>query len=119
MEVCVSRSRISLIWENQRERTKDILVGADTGSFKSWRGKLFQLVGDHVHAHGEVIGASLLTTQVEDTDLRVGDTTVEPRLGVRLLYQTSPVSTQVSHQKIFFFLVIKFSCPFSLVFSSA
>ena len=62
----------------------NILVGTDTSGFKSWRGKLLIFVGDHVHAEREVIGASLLTSQVEDTDLRVGYTTVEPGLGVRL-----------------------------------
>lgn len=61
-----------------------ILVGTDTGSFESFRGKLFVLVGDHVDAQGEVVHGSLLTTQVEDTDLGVGNTTVEPGLRVRL-----------------------------------
>lgn len=61
-----------------------ILVGTDTGSFEGFGGKLFVLVGDHVDAQGEVVHGSLLTTQVEDTDLGVGNTTVEPGLRVRL-----------------------------------
>lgn len=35
-------------------------------------------------AEREVVHAGLLTTQVEDTDLGVGNTTVEPGLRVRL-----------------------------------
>jgi hypothetical protein len=62
----------------------EVLVGTDTGSFESFGGKLFVFVGDHVDAQGEVVHGSLLTTQVEDTDLGVGNTTVEPGLRVRL-----------------------------------
>lgn len=61
-----------------------ILVGTDTGSFESLGGKLFVFVGDHVDAKREVVHAGLLTTQVVDTDLGVGNTTVEPGLRVRL-----------------------------------
>lgn len=63
---------------------RDILVGTDTGGLKSLGGQLLVLVGDEVNAHGEVIDASLLATEVEDANLGVGDTTVEPGLGVRL-----------------------------------
>ena len=62
----------------------DILVGADTGSFESFGSQLFVLVGDHVHTEGELVDIGLLATEIEDTDLRVGDTTVETRLGVWL-----------------------------------
>jgi hypothetical protein len=37
-----------------------------------------------VDAGREVIHVSLLTTKIEDANLRVGNTTVEPGLGVRL-----------------------------------
>jgi hypothetical protein len=37
-----------------------------------------------VHACWEVVDVGLLTSEIKDTDLGVGDTTVEPRLGVRL-----------------------------------
>jgi hypothetical protein len=37
-----------------------------------------------VHAQREVIDVGLLTSQIEDTDLGVGNTTVEPGLRVRL-----------------------------------
>lgn len=62
----------------------DVLVGTDTGSFEGFGGKLFVFVGDHVDAQREVVHRGLLTTQVEDTNLGVGNTTVEPGLRVRL-----------------------------------
>jgi hypothetical protein len=37
-----------------------------------------------VNAEREVVDVGLLTSQIEDTDLGVGNTTVEPGLGVRL-----------------------------------
>jgi hypothetical protein len=62
----------------------EVLVGANTGSLKSLGAQLLVLVGDHVDAEGEVIDIGLLATQIEDPDLGVGDTTVEPGLGVGL-----------------------------------
>jgi hypothetical protein len=70
----------------------EVLVGTDTGSFESFGGKLFVFVGDHVDAQGEVVHGSLLTTQVEDTDLGVGNTTVEPGLRVRLVLAVAVTS---------------------------
>lgn len=69
-----------------------VLVGTDTGSFESLRGQLLVLVGDHVHAQRELVNVGLLTTQIEDTDLGVGDTTVEPGLRVGLIHhlQSAP-----------------------------
>jgi hypothetical protein len=64
----------------------EVLVGANTGSFQSLRRKLFVLVGDQVDAGREVVDTGTLTTKIEDTDLGVGDTTVEPGLGVRLVW---------------------------------
>ena len=61
-----------------------VLVGANTGGFESLGGQLLVLVGNQVDAHGEVIHVGLLTTKIEDTNLRVGNTTVEPGLRVRL-----------------------------------
>ena len=62
----------------------DILVGANTGGFEGLGGQLLVLVGDEVNAEGEVIDVGLLTSQIEDTDLGVGNTTVEPGLRVGL-----------------------------------
>ena len=63
---------------------QNILVGGNTGSFEGLRGQLFVFVGDHVHAGREVVDIGLLTSKIEDTDLWVRDTTVEPGLRVRL-----------------------------------
>jgi hypothetical protein len=69
-------------------RIGDILVGANTGGFESLRGQLLVFVGDHVHTGREVIDIGLLTSKIEDTDLWVGDTTVEAGLGVGLVIKT-------------------------------
>ena len=60
----------------------EVLVGANTGGLKSLGGQLLVLVGDEVDAEGEVVYAGLLATEVEDPDLGIGYTTVEPALGV-------------------------------------
>lgn len=65
-------------------RLDEVLVGADTGSFKSLGAQLLVLVGNEVNAEREVIDGRTLSAKIEDTDLRVGDTTVEPGLGIRL-----------------------------------
>ena len=64
--------------------SSNVLVGANTGGFESLGGQLLVLVGNQVDAGGEVIHVGLLTTKIEDTNLRVGNTTVEPGLRVRL-----------------------------------
>lgn len=65
-------------------RLDHVLVGANTGGLEGLRAQLLVLVGDHVDAEREVIDSSLLATKIEDADLGVGDTTVEPGLGVGL-----------------------------------
>lgn len=72
-----------------KDRCGDVLVGANTGGFESLGRELLVLVGDEVDTHGEVIHVSLLTAKIEDTDLSIGNTTVEPRLGVRLVKHSS------------------------------
>jgi hypothetical protein len=62
----------------------EVLVGANTGGLEGLRADLLILVGDEVDAEREVVDVRTLAAQVEDADLGVGDTTVEPRLGVRL-----------------------------------
>jgi hypothetical protein len=63
----------------------EVLVGANTGGLKSLGGQLLVLVGDEVDAEREVVYAGLLATEVEDPDLGIGYTTVEPALGVGLV----------------------------------
>lgn len=62
-----------------------VLVGANTSGLEGLRAQLLVLVGDHVDAEREVIDGSLLATKIEDANLGVGDTTVEPGLGVGLV----------------------------------
>ena len=62
----------------------EVLVGADTGSLESLGAQLLVLVGHQVDAEREVIDGSTLAAEIEDADLGVGDTTVEPGLGVGL-----------------------------------
>jgi len=69
-----------------------VLVGANTGSLESLGGQLLVLVGDHVDAQGELVDIGLLATEIEDANLGVGHTTVEPGLGVRLVLAV-PVAT--------------------------
>jgi hypothetical protein len=62
----------------------EVLVGANAGGLEGLGAQLLILVGDKVDAEREVVNVGTLAAQVEDADLGVGDTTVEPRLGVRL-----------------------------------
>ena len=62
----------------------EVLVGADTGGLEGLGAQLLILVGDEVNAEGEVVDGSTLAAKVEDSDLGVGDTTVEAGLGIRL-----------------------------------
>jgi hypothetical protein len=62
-----------------------VLVAANTGGLKSLRAQLLILVGDHVNAQREVIDVGTLATEIENANLGVGYTTVEARLGVRLV----------------------------------
>merc|ERR1719435_18725 len=63
----------------------EVLVAADTSGLQGLAGQLLQLVGHQVNRQRELINSSLLTSKIEDPDLRVRDTTVEPALGVRLV----------------------------------
>jgi hypothetical protein len=67
----------------------EVLVGADTGGLESLRAQLFVFIGDHMNAEREVIDIRLLSAEIEDTNLRVGNTTVEPGLGIRLFRDMS------------------------------
>lgn len=62
-----------------------VLVGGDAGGLESLGAQLLEFVGDHVHAGREVIDTGALPAQVEDADLRIRDTAVEPALGVGLV----------------------------------
>ena len=70
--------------QSGRRREFHLLVGANSSSFKSLGAQLFVFVGDHVDAEGKFVDICTLATEVEDTNLRVGYTTVESRLGIWL-----------------------------------
>jgi hypothetical protein len=59
-----------------------VLVGANTGGLESLGGQLLVLVGDKMDAEGEVVDVGALAAEIEDADLGVRYTTVEPALGV-------------------------------------
>ena len=86
----------------------EVLVGADTGSLEGLGGQLLILVGDEVDAEREVVDVSLLAAKIEDADLGVGDTTVEARLGVRLLSRAlSVILPKKESQKLIFSTIIR------------
>lgn len=62
----------------------EVLVGADTGGLEGLGAQLLILVGHEVDAEREVVDGSALAAEIVDADLGVGDTTVEPGLGVGL-----------------------------------
>jgi hypothetical protein len=75
----------------------EVLVGANTGGLERLGGQLLVLVGDQVNAEREVVYVSLLATKVEDADLGIGDTTVEPALGVLQPSQSIVLLSRISH----------------------
>jgi hypothetical protein len=74
----------------------EVLVGANTGGFESLGGQLLVLVGDQVDAEREVVYVGLLATEVEDANLGIGYTTVEPALGVLKSSQSDNLSSSCS-----------------------
>jgi len=73
------------------------LVGANTGSLKSLGTQLFVLVGDHVDAQRELIDVRALSSEIEDTNLRVRNTTVESGLRVWLIEFVNSRSRAYNH----------------------
>jgi len=63
-----------------------VLVAANAGGLQCFGRKLLQLIGDEMYSEGEFIHASFLSTQIEDPDLGIWNTTVEPGLGVRFIF---------------------------------
>merc|ERR1719297_390605 len=63
----------------------EILVTADAAGLQRLRGQLLELVGRQVDGEGELVHTGLLTSEIIDPDLGVGDTTVESALGIGLI----------------------------------
>jgi len=70
----------------------EVLVGANTGGFKSLGTQLLILVGDEMDAERELVDVGTLAAEIENADLGVGHTTVEPRLRVRLVLAVAVAS---------------------------
>jgi hypothetical protein len=77
----------------------EVLVGANTGGFEGLGGQLLVLVGDEVNAEGEVVDAGLLATEIEDADLGVRYTAVEPALGVLRFLSVLALLRQRRHRR--------------------
>jgi hypothetical protein len=60
----------------------EVLVGANTGGLESLGGQLLVLVGDQVNAEREIVYVRALAAKIENADLGIRYTTVEPALGV-------------------------------------
>ena len=66
-----------------------VLVSGNTGGFEGLRCDLLLFVGDHMDASGEQTPVTLLLSTIVHSNLGVGDTTIETRLGVRLVFLIS------------------------------
>lgn len=66
-------------------------------------GQLFILVGNEVDAQREVIDGGTLASEIEDLNLGVGNTTVEPGLRVRLVWMSQQVSFFLTLLSLFSF----------------
>ena len=65
----------------------EIFVGADTGGLEGLGAQLLILVRHQVDAQGEIVDGGTLSAEVEDANLGVRHTTVEPRLRIRLEHE--------------------------------
>jgi len=73
-----------------------IFVGADTRSLEGFGTQLFVLIGNHVHAKREFVDIGTLSSEIEDSDLGVWDTTVESRLRVRFVLAVTVAASRSS-----------------------
>jgi hypothetical protein len=81
-----------------------VLVGADTGGFESLGAQLFILVGNQVHTERKVIDLGTFAAEIEDADLGIRYTTVEPGLRIRLRRLSSA-------KPVLFIYCLPKSCP--------
>jgi len=94
----------NVVWVNSHTHVEvflgshlcDVLVAANTGSFKSLAGQLFSLQRDKVDAERELISRGFLTTKIKDADLGVWHTTAVTRLRVRLVLAIPVASSRAS-----------------------
>jgi hypothetical protein len=84
--VCANTSSLERLVSSHHQPNPISCLGRSRLTY--FRRKLFILVGDQVNAERELINTRALTSQIKDTNLGIGDTTVEAGLGVRLVYGT-------------------------------
>jgi len=87
----------------------EVLVGADTGSFEGFGAQLFVLVGNEMNAEWELIDTSTLSSEIEDTDFRVWDTTVESRLWIWLILAIAVATSWTACHFVSVILVLSIS----------
>jgi len=81
--------------------SNEVLVGGDTGGFQGLRGELLVLIREHVDDVAELVDSGPLLSDIEDADLRLGDTTQVSRLDVGLVLQVAvATSGAASHFSI-------------------
>ena len=73
-----------------------VLVGTNTGGFESLGGELLVFIGNEVRAEGEFVDVGTLTAEIEDPDLGIRNTTVVPRLGVRLVFAVAVAASRTT-----------------------
>jgi len=73
-------------------RLDEVFVAANTSSLEGLGTQLFILVGDQVDTERELVDTRTLAAEIEDSDLGIGDTTVEAGLGVRLILTVAVIS---------------------------
>jgi hypothetical protein len=73
----------------------NLLVGANTSGFESLGTQLFIFVRNEMDAEREVINTSSLSSKIENSDLRIGYTTVESGFWVWLFHCQFGSSSQI------------------------
>lgn len=61
-----------------REHRVFSLIGANSSGFQGFRAQLFVFIGDHVHTKRKFVDICTLAAEIEDADLWVRYTTIEP-----------------------------------------
>ena len=72
------------------------LVAANTSGLKSFGRQLLQLIRHKMDTQRELVNTGLLTSQIVDPDLGVGNTTTETGFGVRFVLTVTITSCGTS-----------------------
>ena len=85
------------------------LVTTNSSGLKSFGRKLFVFVRDKMNAERKLVNSSLFTTQIENPDFGIGDTTTKPRFWVRFVLTIAITSRwTTSHLEILCEFKIRF-----------